>query len=128
MIASPPTKPAIIVVDDERDVVTILHRLLRDFAGGHEIITASSAAEVLVILDQRNVALVITDYSMCSMNGLQLAEAIKNRTPHTGIVLITAYGSPELERRAKEQKIDYYLRKPFSLDLLEGIVQRIIAA
>jgi len=120
--------PAIIVVDDENDVLMILHRLLRDFTARHDIITASSAAEALAQLEQRRVAMVITDYNMAGMNGLQLAERIKARAPGTQVVLITAYGSPELERRATRQRVDYYLPKPFSLDALEQIVQTIIAA
>ena len=122
------TEPAIVVVDDESDVLMILYRLLRDFTARHEIITASSAAEALAQIEQRRVALVITDYNMAGMNGLQLAETIKTRAPSTQVVLITAYSSHELERRATRQRVDYYLPKPFSLDALEQIVQAVFAA
>jgi len=127
MIEQIETHPTIVVVDDERGVVAVLRRLLSDFGNNYDVITASSAAEALAHIEGRNVALVITDYNMAGMDGLQLAEAIKQRTPSTGVVLITAYASPDLERRAKA-RVDYFLTKPFALDALEQIVDKVIAA
>jgi CheY-like chemotaxis protein len=119
--------PAIIVVDDERDVLLILHRLLRDLVESCDIITASNGVEALSQLDQRRVALVITDYNMTGMNGLQLAAQVKARAPDTGVVLITAFASPDLQKRASKNSVDYYLPKPFALGTLEEIVQTMIA-
>ena len=127
MIEQTETHPTIVVVDDERGVVAILRRLLSDFGNNYDVITAGSAAEALAQIEGRQVALVITDYNMAGMDGLQLAEAIKQRTPSTGVVMITAYASPDLERRAKA-RVDYFLTKPFALDALEQIVDKVIAA
>ncbi|WP_298821278.1 response regulator [Chloroflexus sp.] len=115
--------PAIILVEDEPDILIILHRLMRDLTGGYDIITVNSGADALAQIALRRVPLVITDYNMPGMNGLQLAAAIKETSPDTSIVMITAYATPELERRAREQRIDYYLPKPFPLDRLEQIVR-----
>ena len=71
----------------------------------------------------RPVPLVITDYNMPGMNGLQLTDAIKETSPDTRVVLITAYATPELEKRAREHRVDHYLPKPFPLDRLEQIVR-----
>lgn len=118
--------PAIILVEDEPDILIILHRLMRDLTGGYDIITVSSGADALAQIALRKVPLVITDYNMPGMNGLQLAAAIKETSPDTYVVMITAYATPELERRAREQRIDYYLSKPFPLDRLEQIVRDVL--
>jgi len=118
--------PAIILVEDEPDILIILHRLMRDLTGGYDIITVNSGADALAQIALRKVPLVITDYNMPGMNGLQLAAAIKETAPDTCVVMITAYATPELERRAREQRIDYYLSKPFPLDRLEQIVRDVL--
>ncbi|MBO9312836.1 MAG: response regulator [Chloroflexus sp.] len=120
--------PAIILVEDEPDILIILHRLMRDLTGGYDIITVHSGADALAQIALRRVPLVITDYNMPGMNGLQLAAAIKETSPDTCVVMITAYATPELEKRAREQRIDYYLAKPFPLDRLEHIVREVLRA
>lgn len=73
--------PAIILVEDEPDILIILHRLMRDLTGGYDIITVNSGADALAQIALRRVPLVITDYNMPGMNGLQLAAAIKETSP-----------------------------------------------
>jgi YesN/AraC family two-component response regulator len=57
------------------------------------------------------------------MNGLQLAQAVKDASPNTRVVLITAYNTPELKRQVRSSGVDEYLAKPFSLDRIEQIVR-----
>ncbi|HEU5014848.1 MAG TPA: response regulator [Roseiflexaceae bacterium] len=118
--------PAIILVEDEPDILIILHRLMRDLTGGYDIVTVNSGAEALAQIALRPVPLVITDYNMPGMNGLQLTASVKESSPDTRVVLITAYATPELEKRAREQRVDYYLPKPFPLDRLEQIVRDVL--
>src|SRR4051812_31703753 len=114
--------PAIILVEDEPDILIILHRLMRDLTKGYDILTVNGGAEALRQLALRPVPLLITDYNMPEMNGVDLARAVKEVSPDTAVLLISAYGTPELERRVHEAGIDYYLTKPFPLDRLEQIV------
>lgn len=118
--------PAIILVEDEPDILIILHRLMRDLTGGYDILTVNGGADALAQLELRPVPLVITDYNMPGMNGLQLTAAIKETSPRTRVVMITAYATPELERKARDQRVDYYLPKPFPLDRLEQIVKEVL--
>jgi DNA-binding NarL/FixJ family response regulator len=101
--------------------------VLRGLSGDYDIITTSNSAEVLAQMELRPVPLVITDYHMAGMNGLQLTAAIKERAPETCVVLITAFASPELQKRARAQQVDYYLPKPFALETLEQIVRATLA-
>ena len=118
--------PAIVLVEDEPDILIILHRLMRDLTGGYDIITVRGGAEALLQLTLRPVPLVITDYSMPGMDGLQLAVAVKATSPNTRVVMMTAYATPELEYQASRQSVDYYLPKPFPLDHLDQIVRDVL--
>ncbi len=115
--------PAIVVVDDEPDRLTILHRLLRDLAHNHTLIAVSTGHAALELLAMCPVSLLITDYNMLGMDGLELIAATKKTSPQTRTVLITAYDSPELERRVRATPVDDYLAKPFPLEWLEQIVR-----
>jgi CheY-like chemotaxis protein len=114
---------AIVVVDDEPDVLTILHRLLRDLAQDHALIAVSTGRAALASIGLCAVPLLITDYNMLGMDGLQLIEAVKHTSPQTRTVLMTAYDSPELRRRVRVASVDDYLAKPFPLERLEQIVR-----
>ena len=115
--------PAIVVVDDESDVRIILRRLLRDLVRDHAIVAVDTGQAALTNFALCAVPLLITDYSMLGMNGLQLIEAVKNISPQTRTVLMTAYDSPELRLRVLVDSVDDYLVKPFLLDRLEQIVR-----
>ena len=124
--------PAIILVEDEPDILLIpeapldVERLLQGlpqaFGDANGDADICDVIEALRQLALRPVPLLITDYNMPEMNGVDLARAVKEVSPDTAVLLISAYGTPELERRVHEAGVDYYLTKPFSLDRLEQIV------
>jgi len=122
-----PRPPAIILVDDEPDVLTILHRLLRDMVQAHTLVAVGDAPAALRNVALYAVSLLITDYHMLGMDGLQLIRAVKQVSSRTRTVLITAYDSPELQRRLRGGGVDDYLVKPFSLARLEQIVCESVA-
>jgi two-component system response regulator (stage 0 sporulation protein F) len=128
MMSSPtPLPPAIVLVDDEPDVRIILHRVLITVADGYDLIAVGTGAAALEALERRFAPLLITDYNMPGMNGLELAQAVKAASPTTTVVLITAYGTRDLAGRSRAAGVDYYLPKPFRFDELEAIVRRALA-
>lgn len=118
--------PAIILVEDEPDILILLQRLLRPLAGNYTIVLAHDGAAALEQVKRRQVPLMITDYNMPAMNGLQLTAAVKSHSPSTKIALVTAYHTPQLQQTALAQGVDYYLPKPFSIDELEAILIRVL--
>jgi two-component system response regulator YesN len=122
MLPQSPHFPAVLVVDDEPDALIILRRLLRDLTSDYDIISMQSGLEALTQLDRHPVPLLITDYSMLGMNGLQLAASVKARSPQTRVMVITGYTIPEQEKKAWQQYADYFLRKPFALGRFEQLV------
>jgi CheY-like chemotaxis protein len=79
----------VLAVDDNVLVLMNLAAMLEDL--GHIVLTASGAGEALTALASAKPDLVITDYSMPRTNGLQLAEAIHERSPDTRVILATGY-------------------------------------
>ena len=120
-------RPAIVLVEDEPDILIILQRLLRHAATAYEIISVPDPTQALDQIVGRSVALLITDYNMPGMNGLQLTAMVKQQSPGTRVALITAYATPEMEQQARAAGADYYLTKPFDLDHLEQVVRASLA-
>jgi two-component system response regulator (stage 0 sporulation protein F) len=115
--------PAILLVEDEPTIMMILHRLMRDLINGYDIVTMSGGEGCMAQIALRPVPLVITDYNMPGINGIDLTCEIKRISPMTRVVLITAYATPELERQAQRTGVDYYVPKPFQLDQLIQIAR-----
>jgi CheY-like chemotaxis protein len=62
-----------------------------------------------------------------NMDGLKLTATVRERSPETRIVLITAYATPEVEQAAADNGVEFYLPKPFLLQDLEQIVRTVLA-
>jgi len=68
--------PIILFVDDDPEAGTFLPRLIHSFAPGCEVVAVETVVAALVVIPARAVALVIADYHMPGMNGVQLARAM----------------------------------------------------
>jgi len=118
--------PAILIVDDDSDILALLNLFMHRLAPAYDIITVNDAQSALRHLAQRTVPLVITDYMLPGMNGLQLTAAVKAISPMTHVILATTYDSSALEQRAREQHVDTFLLKADLFDRLEGVVRNVL--
>jgi CheY-like chemotaxis protein len=112
---------SILIVDDEANQRLMLEQALRALAYDWQISTAASAQEALESLAMHAPDLIITDYHMPSMNGLELIARVRDRRILSRIILITAYSSPELYEAAQRLNVDHYLTKPVPLTLLRRL-------
>ena len=115
--------PAILVVEDEPDVLIVLRRILRDVTIGHDIIAVPDGATAIEQLERQRFALVITDYLMPEVSGIELARFVRARSPETAVVMVTAYATSEVEQAATEAGVQVVLRKPFVVGKLEDAVR-----
>lgn len=106
---------SILIVDDEENQRFIVEQALRTLAPDWLIATAASAHEALESIAAHAPDLIITDYNMPIMNGLELISQVRQRRVGARIILMTAYSSPELYAAAQRLKIDHYLTKPVPL-------------
>lgn len=114
--------PSILIVDDEPGICHTLGSVLR--SEQYRVETAISAQEALGKLENAPFDIAIVDLHMPGVNGLQLAEAIHFLDPQTPVILMTAYGSPAFEYMASHPAIASYVHKPFDLDSMLVLVQR----
>ena len=113
----------LLVVDDDKNIRRILSTFLESC--GHEVQQAPDAASALAALSKEpDVKLVLTDFRMAEMNGLELLEQIKQQHPDTLVILMTAYATVESAVSILKAGAYDYLTKPFSLDRVRQAVER----
>jgi two-component system response regulator YesN len=116
----------VLIVDDEENVRFLLQRSLARLDPGLKVQTAESSVQALELLKGESFDLVITDFQMPYMNGLELCEAIRREYPKVKVVLMTAYPSTQVAGRARDLALDGYLIKPFSARHLCGAVHSLL--
>jgi NtrC-family two-component system response regulator AlgB len=114
----------LLIVDDEKNIRRNLCAFFE--ACGHKSASAASGAEALRMLGESAFDLVLTDYRMAEMTGLELLREIKRRRPETVVVLMTAYGTVESAVAAMKAGAYDYVTKPFSLAQIQHTAERAI--
>jgi two-component system, NtrC family, response regulator PilR len=117
----PPTG-VILIVDDERSMREFLRIALT--RNGHEVVLADSPAAAKQLYDTRDFDLVITDLKMPGGSGLDVLTGVKTARPHTQVVVVTAFATPETAIAAMKQGAYDYLTKPFKVDEIGVVVER----
>ncbi len=113
----------ILVVDDEKSMRDLLAMMLRK--EGYSVTTADSAVQAKQLVESgENFALVISDVSMPGMSGLDLLREIRQLTPETAVVIMTAYGTKQTAIEALNEGASFYVEKPFDLDEMKVVVNK----
>jgi two-component system response regulator AtoC len=112
----------ILVIDDEEIIrIFIAETLTRD---GYEVVTAKNGKEGISLFKESSYDLVFTDMKMPDLTGIEVLAKIKELSPNTMVVVITAYGSIENAVEAMRYGAFNYLIKPFSPDIIETVVDK----
>lgn len=126
----------ILIVDDEPKVAFFLRKTLEHADQTYNVTIARSGEEALEVFKHSSVSsvdLLITDLRMPGISGLELLRWVRTSSPQTRTILITAYGSDEVETEARHLEAYRYITKPFDISdftqvvksaLREGIVSR----
>ncbi|MFN3395461.1 MAG: sigma-54-dependent transcriptional regulator [Thermodesulfovibrionales bacterium] len=117
-------KKKILIVDDEINTLRVLKTAL---GKSYEITTARNAEEALSILDSGGVNLILSDYRLPDMDGIELLKRVRGRLPDIPFVIITAYGTIERAVEAMKKGAYTYLTKPVNLDILYSIVREALS-
>jgi putative two-component system response regulator len=120
----------ILIVDDSRLAILDAQQALID--GGHEVVAASSATEAMALLRRGDCHLVITDWEMPGMSGIELCEAIRHAdlAGYIYIVLLSAHDSDAERIQGLCAGADDFIAKPFNPDELRarvGVAERILS-
>ncbi|HLY10916.1 MAG TPA: response regulator [Planctomycetota bacterium] len=112
----------ILLVDDERDVRTLIHDLL--VPAGHSVTMASSVLEAIVHVELRRFDLVLLDLMMPGIDGFQFAEFMSSHwnTFETPVLILSCRKDPESRSLARIYNCVGYLEKPFGpAELLDAV-------
>lgn len=116
----------ILIVDDHPNTASMLARVLGTFDTPVEVMTARSGEEALSMVGDKRVDVLITDFIMPGMNGLDLIEKLSGDREPGYKILITAYETPGIEVSAKKLNINDFLIKPVQPDKIREIVSGVI--
>ncbi len=113
-------KPIILAVDDDAAVVAAVVRDLRGRYGeDYRVVRATSGREALelvadLVLKDRQVAAVVSDQRMPGVTGIEVLQEVRQQSPDSKLVLLTAYADTDVAIRAiNDIDLDYYLMKPW---------------
>jgi len=112
----------VLIVDDEALVRNFLVETLK--RKHLDVSSAENGLKALALLKEHTYDLVITDMKMPDLTGIDLLHKIKEMSPHTLVVVVTAYGSVENAVEAMRLGAYNYLIKPFSPDTIEAILEK----
>lgn len=113
----------ILFVDDDKDILFIVERYLS--RQGYKISVVDNGIDALSLVKQKDFDLVFTDFKMPEFDGLELLAAIKEYRPETEVVIVTGYGTMESAVKAMKFGSYDYIQKPFKLDVLKTLIDRI---
>ena len=116
----------ILIIEDEYNLANTLARALRlGSNGGFEVMVCETGEEAISKAENEKFDLVISDLRLPGLDGLEVIAQILETSGNTRSILMTGYGSDEVEQRAS-QITDGYLPKPFDMLDLLVLVQRVI--
>lgn len=119
----------ILVAEDDADLLDLLQQLIEAGVRGAEVLAASSGADALRIASERPVDLLVTDYSMPGMTGLELVVKLRERDPELPAILLTAFREMEVAIRAvDEARVQSFLSKPVDPQQVVRVVNGILEA
>ena len=103
-------KESILVVDDVPSTVEVLQRNLA--SQGYTVFTAPGVTEALGIIETTPIDLVVTDFKMPKISGLDLVRHVRENLKDTEVIMITGYPSVEGAVQAVKNGAEEYLAKP----------------
>ncbi len=111
----------ILIVDDYKTMLRILRNLLKQL-NFNNVVDATDGSMALDILKTQNIGLVISDWNMEPMTGIQLLREVRadDGLKHLPFIMITAESKSENVIAAKEAGVSNYIVKPFNAETLKA--------
>jgi CheY-like chemotaxis protein len=116
----------VLIVDDEETLTWSMAKSLSRDRDKYEVETANNGKEALEVLGKMPIDLVISDIRMPDINGLDLLVHITKDYPATKVIIMTAYGSSDVQREASKRGSLYYIEKPFEINEIRKLILDLI--
>lgn len=115
----------VLIVEDEINLAAVLLASLEKLGPEYAAEVAYSGPEALARIEQGRFTLLVTDYSMPGMNGLELARRARQAAPDMQIILMTAHTPERLLNATDDGILDGILIKPFSIAEFRRLIKKI---
>lgn len=119
--------PRLLIVDDEESICFSMSEYFS--LHGYKVDTAREMEEAEKLLGATEYKVVIQDLRLNmkhDADGFEMIRLVKEQNPQARIIVLTAYGSPEMEDEARRRGADAFLRKPKPLSQVAQVVQGLI--
>ena len=123
---TPPTGTRVLVVDDEPLVRWAVAETLAD--SGYDVLEAGDAKSALGFFRGARTDAVLLDLRLPDCNDLAVLSAIRRLSPDTPVILMTAYGSPEVLDEARRLGAFAIVDKPFELNEIPSLIQKALVS
>ncbi|MGD1044459.1 MAG: sigma-54 dependent transcriptional regulator [Bacteroidota bacterium] len=118
-------KPKVLVVDDEKNILNTIGICLESI--GINTTLCAKPQEVLHLLHENVFDIAFVDLKMSPMDGIEVLTEIKQYSPTTTVIIMTAHGSVNTAVAAIKKGAYDYLQKPFDFDELKLFTQKVLA-
>src|SRR5689334_2972162 len=108
----------VLIVDDEELFLASLTEGLSAYADEFAVITATNGKHAIEVLTEQQIDLVVTDLKMPVMDGFQLLAQMVSNYVDVPVIVMTAFGTPDIEDRLTEFNTFGYLEKPIEFQML----------
>ena len=117
----------LLIVDDEVSFLRSLSDGLKVHQDQFRVLLARNGREAARVLEAERVDLILTDLKMPEMDGFELILHVNRLHPTVPVMVMTAFGTPLIEKQLRERGVRAYLEKPLDLDQVAGELLRILA-
>lgn len=118
----------ILIVDDEKPFQVSLSDALSIHAGELNVLTASNGREAIEILNSARIDLLVTDLKMPELDGFGLLSHMSRHFRTIPVIVMTAFGTPDIEERLRTFGISQFVEKPIDFDDLNDKIMNLLSA
>ena len=116
----------ILIVDDSKAMRMIVRRTLHQAGFHHELAEASNGAEALKAIQSGQIDLVLCDWNMPEMNGLDLLQKLRSEEREIKFGFVTSESSSDMQATAKDAGALFLITKPFTPDIFRDVLQSVL--
>jgi len=113
----------ILFVDDDTTILSLVEEYLSAF--NYRVSVVDNGLKALELIEEKNFDIVFTDFKMPDINGLELLALIKEYRPLTEVIIVTGHGTMESAVQAMKYGSYDYIQKPFKLEVLKILIEKI---
>ncbi len=117
----------VLVADDSRVMRQIVIRTLRQAGYDWDVVEAPDGAAALDMVEQERPVLVLSDWNMPEMTGIELLRALRERGDETPFGFVTSEGSTEMREQADAAGALFLIAKPFTADTFRDTIDPFLA-